>query len=61
LDQDPELIRLIVNHLRMKRIEDPSAPLDPPKVPNEKRKEWFCLLNHYGLDMRGFDRKLSSQ
>jgi BTB/POZ domain len=49
LDQDPELVRLIVNYMRIKRIEDPSDPLDPPEAPKEKRKEWLCLLKHYGL------------
>jgi BTB/POZ domain len=49
LDHDPELIRIILNYLRMKLIEDPSDPLNPPVIPNEKRKEWCCLLKHYGL------------
>jgi BTB/POZ domain len=49
LDQDPELVRLIVNYLRIKRIEDPSDPLDPPTPPVTKSQEWFCLLDHYGL------------
>jgi hypothetical protein len=50
LDHDPELIRLIVNFLRIKRIDDPSNPkVDPPTVPEGKRQEWFCLLEHYGL------------
>jgi BTB/POZ domain len=49
LDHDPELVRIILNYLRMKRIEDPSDPLDPPVVSQEKNKEWCCLLKHYGL------------
>jgi hypothetical protein len=50
LDHDPELIRLIVNYLRIKRIDDPCQPkVDPPTVPEAKRQEWFCLLEHYGL------------
>jgi hypothetical protein len=50
LDHDPELIRLIVNYLRIKRIDDPSKPkVDPPTAPDAKRQEWFCLLDHYGL------------
>jgi hypothetical protein len=50
LDHDPELIRLIVNYLRIKRIDDPSTPtVDPPTAPEGKRQEWFCLLEHYGL------------
>jgi hypothetical protein len=50
LDHDPELIRLIVNYLRIKRIDDPCNPkVDPPTAPEAKRQEWFCLLEHYGL------------
>jgi hypothetical protein len=50
LDHDPELIRLIVNYLRSKRIDDPSKPkVKPPTAPEAKRQEWFCLLEHYGL------------
>jgi hypothetical protein len=46
LDHDQELIRLIVNYLLIKRIDD---PVDPPTAPEAKRQEWFCLLEHYGL------------
>jgi hypothetical protein len=50
LDHDPELIRLIVNYLRIKRIDDPCQPkVDPPTAPEAKRQEWCCLLEHYGL------------
>lgn len=49
LDHDPELVRLIVNHLRIKRIEDPSKPLGPPQVPEGKKKEWNCMLRYFGL------------
>jgi hypothetical protein len=50
LDHDPELIRLIVNYLRIKRIDDPCKPkVDPPTAPIAKRQEWCCLLEHYGL------------
>jgi hypothetical protein len=50
LDHDPELIRLIVNYLRIKRIDDPCKPkVNPPTAPEAKRQEWFCLLEHYGL------------
>jgi hypothetical protein len=48
LDHDPELIRIILSYIRMKRIEDPSDLLDPPVVPKEKLKEGCCLLKHYG-------------
>jgi BTB/POZ domain len=49
LDHDPELIRIIVNYMRIKRVVDPAAPLDPPTAPETKGQEWFCLLDHYGL------------
>jgi hypothetical protein len=49
LDHNPDLIRIIVNHLRIKRIEDPFEPVDPPHVPDEHQQEWFCLLKYYGL------------
>jgi hypothetical protein len=49
LDHDPELVRMMVNYMRIKRVEDPTAPLDPPTAPETKGPEWFCLLDHYGL------------
>jgi BTB/POZ domain len=49
LDHDPELVRMIVNYMRIKRVEDPTTPLDPPTAPETKGPEWFCLLDHYGL------------
>jgi BTB/POZ domain len=49
LDHDPELVLLIVNYMRIKRVEDSAAPLDPPTAPETKCQEWFCLLDHYGL------------
>jgi BTB/POZ domain len=49
LDHDPELVLLIVNYMRIKRVEDSAAPLDPPTAPVTKCQEWFCLLDHYGL------------
>jgi BTB/POZ domain len=49
LDHDPELVRIMVNYMRIKRVEDPTAPLDPPTAPETKGPEWFCLLDHYGL------------
>jgi hypothetical protein len=49
LDHNPDLIRIIVNHLRIKRIEDPFEPVDPPHVPDEHQQEWCCLLKYYGL------------
>jgi BTB/POZ domain len=49
LDHDPELVRIMVNYMRIKRVEDPASPLDPPTAPETKGQEWFCLLDHYGL------------
>jgi BTB/POZ domain len=49
LDHDPELVRMIVNYMRIKRVENPAAPLDPPTAPEAKHQEWFCLLAHFGL------------
>jgi BTB/POZ domain len=50
LDHDPELIRMIVNYMRIKRVEDPvDVPVDPPTPPDEKHQEWACLLKYYGL------------
>jgi BTB/POZ domain len=50
LDHDPELVLLIVNYLRIKRVEDPAdVPVDPPTPPDEKRQEWACLLKYFGL------------
>jgi BTB/POZ domain len=49
LDHDPELVRMMVNYMRIKRVEDPASPLDPPTAPATKGPEWFCLLDHYGM------------
>jgi BTB/POZ domain len=49
LDHDPELVRMIVNYMRINRVKYPAAPLDPPTAPVTKCQEWFCLLDHYGL------------
>lgn len=48
-DHDPELILLIVNHLRIKRIEDPSNPVKPPQIPTAKKAEFLHLLQYFGL------------
>jgi BTB/POZ domain len=51
LDHDPELVLLIVNYMRIKRVEDPvDVPVSPPTPPDEKRQEWDCLLKYYGLE-----------
>eukprot|EP00532_Pseudo-nitzschia_australis_P012882 CAMPEP_0168215906 /NCGR_PEP_ID=MMETSP0140_2-20121125/6268_1 /TAXON_ID=44445 /ORGANISM="Pseudo-nitzschia australis, Strain 10249 10 AB" /LENGTH=335 /DNA_ID=CAMNT_0008143235 /DNA_START=270 /DNA_END=1277 /DNA_ORIENTATION=+ len=50
LDHDPELVEIVINFLRAKRVEDPSDPiLESPVVPPHKRGEFRRLLNHFGL------------
>mmetsp|Transcript_17816 Transcript_17816/g.26363 ORF Transcript_17816/g.26363 Transcript_17816/m.26363 type:complete len:347 (-) Transcript_17816:166-1206(-) len=49
LDHDPELVRLMVNHLRIKRIEDPLDPIDSPEIPQGKKREFHCMLRYFGL------------
>ena len=49
LDHDPELIKLIVNCLRYKRIEDQSTKMPPPNVPSKKQDEFCFLLKYFGL------------
>jgi BTB/POZ domain len=58
LDHDPELVQLIVNHLRIKRIEDPSKGVGPPKCPENKKKEFRCMLKYFGLE-KSFFRQAS--
>jgi hypothetical protein len=49
LDHDPELIEIIVNFLRMKKIEDPTKPVQSPTVRIEKRNDFDYLLRYFGL------------
>ena len=50
LDHDPELIKIIINHLRIKSIEDPyTNPIPPPTVKDGKKVELFTLLRYFGL------------
>ena len=50
LDHDPELIAIVLNFLRAKKIEDPFDPIvEPPVVPDAKRSDFRRLLNYYGL------------
>ena len=50
LDFDPELIEIVLNFLRMKKIEDPCDPIvEPPAVPKGKTKYFKRILNHFGL------------
>ncbi|OEU11365.1 hypothetical protein FRACYDRAFT_228067 [Fragilariopsis cylindrus CCMP1102] len=49
LDHDPELIEIIVNFLRTKKIEDQSSPVKSPTIPDGKKKEFETLLHYFGL------------
>jgi hypothetical protein len=51
LDHDPELIEIIINFLRMKKIEDPSmkAILRSPKIHVDKKENFDSLLRYFGL------------
>lgn len=50
LDHDPELLRIIINFMRLKSIGDPSEPLMPPTVPREKQQAFRCLTKYFGLE-----------
>ena len=50
LDHDPELIEIILNFLRAKKVEDPSDPIvEAPHVPKHKSKNFRRILNRFGL------------
>jgi hypothetical protein len=49
LDHDPELIEIIINFLRTRKIEKQSKPLRSPKVPDGKKDEFESLLHYFGL------------
>jgi len=50
MDHDPELVEIILNFLRAKKIEDPFDPIvEAPFVPPHKSKSFRRLLNHFGL------------
>jgi len=48
-DHDSELIEIIVNYLRMKKIEDPTDLLGFPDVPAQKKKDFHRILRYFGL------------
>ena len=48
-DYDYELIEIIVNYLRMKKVEDPSRPLKYPHVLAHKTDDFERLLQYFGL------------
>jgi len=49
IDEDSQLIEIIINFLRMKKREDPSKPIESPKIPEEKKENFATLLDYYGL------------
>ena len=49
LDYDDELIKIIVNYLREKKIEDPSDPVTCPIIPQDKTKSFQRLIQYFGL------------
>jgi hypothetical protein len=50
LDHDPELIELIVNFLRTKKIENQSSKtIKSSKIPDGKKDEFESLLHYFGL------------
>ena len=51
LEHDPELIELIVNFLRTKKIEGPSSKeiIVCPEIPKGKEQAFRVLLNYFGL------------
>ena len=49
LDYDDELIKIIVNYLREKKIEDPSDPVTCPIIPRDKTKSFQRLIQYFGL------------
>ena len=51
LNNDPELIKIIINYLRTKAIEDPSSNkvIVCPKIPEGKEQAFEVLLNYFGL------------
>jgi len=51
LNNDPELIKIIINFLRTKSIEDPSSKevIVCPEIPKGKEQAFRVLLNYFGL------------
>ena len=46
---DPELIEIIINFLRMKKIEDPAIPVRSSTVHIDKKENFEYLLRYFGL------------
>ena len=50
IDEDPDLIKIIVNFLRKKKREDPEKPFRlSPRIPDGKKEDFHSLLDYYGL------------
>ncbi|KAL3933611.1 MAG: hypothetical protein SGARI_003666, partial [Bacillariaceae sp.] len=50
LDYDPDLFKIIVTHLRLKKLEDPLNPVPLPEVPTAKMTHFCHLLGYFGLE-----------
>jgi len=49
LDHDPELIEIIVNFLRTKKIENHAMPVPSPEIPDKKKNQFHTILHYFGL------------
>ena len=50
LDHDADLITIIINFLRTKKIRDKSKPaLSPPSISDAKKEEFETIWHHYEL------------
>ena len=50
LDHDADLMTIIINFLRTKKIQDKSKPaLSPPSISDAKKEEFETIWHHYGL------------
>ena len=49
MDYNHDLIEIIVDYLREKKIEDPSDPLTYPYVPPHKKQSFERMLRYFGL------------
>jgi len=49
LDHDPELIEIIVNFLRTKKIENHAMPVQSLEIPDKKKNQFDTLLHYFGL------------
>jgi len=49
IDENSQLIEIIIDFLRMKKRENPSNPIQPPKIPEAQKENFATLLDYYGL------------